>query len=179
MFRSQLLLLLIIISPIFSSYPNDSQAQIFTQLHNNYRISVNPPARCMPLMSWNWSISDTSNAWAKQCIWAHSATPNLGENLYATSIRTPNSTNFNVSTPVSLWASEKSYYYYSNNTCATGQICGHYTQLIWDTSKQLGCAFQDCPLIKNLPWSNGGTIVVCQYSAPGNVIGFKPYSSYY
>ena len=30
---------------------------------------------------------------------------------------------------VHAWSKEKQYYDYATNTCAKGQICGHYTQV--------------------------------------------------
>ncbi|KAJ0561285.1 putative CAP domain-containing protein [Helianthus annuus] len=41
---------------------------------------------------------------------------------------------------VHLWVAEKSYYDYTTNTCASGHVCRHYTQVVWRNSVQLGCA---------------------------------------
>lgn len=172
-----LILFLFLITLASATIPNPSQSQIFTDGHNNYRRSVNPPAKYMPDMTWNPSLSSSSNGWASRCIFQHSRTANVGENLYATSMRTPNATNFNPLNSVNSWGNEENYYNYYTNTCLAGYACGHYTQMIWDSSVYLGCAFQDCPIIWNIPWPNGGTIVVCQYYTPGNYIGQRPYVS--
>lgn len=37
------------------------------------------------------------------------------------------------------WDSEKQYYDYSTNSCADGQMCGHYTQNVWAGSTTVGC----------------------------------------
>ena len=68
---------------------------------------------------------------------------------------------------VNAWAEEVDYYDYQSNTCQPGKMCGHYTQLIWSSSKYLGCAKAIC--------SNKGQIWVCNYDPPGNYIGEKPY----
>ncbi|XWV26849.1 hypothetical protein QJ857_gp0201 [Tupanvirus soda lake] len=172
----RLLCLLIITSMVSATVPSATQIQTFVNSHNYYRSTVNPPARYMPTMQWSSSLATSANAWATKCRWAHSGTANVGENLYATTLRTTAS-NFNPNNAVNSWGSEKQYYNYSTNTCATGRVCGHYTQMVWDDSVNVGCAFQDCPVIQGLSWPNGGTIVVCQYSPPGNWWGEKPYLS--
>lgn len=146
-------------------------AQPFVNAHNNYRRKVNPPAKNMPMLVWADDLADNASKWAAKCQWAHSGTPGVGENIYATSVR--NDTNPN--NAVNSWDAEKSNYNYANNTCAPGAMCGHYTQLVWANSKNLGCAIQDCPKINGINWPNGGTFVVCQYTPPGNYIGQKPY----
>lgn len=155
--------------------PNSNQIENFVQVHNFFRASVNPPATLMQAMSWKTSLATTANTWAMKCIWQHSGTPNVGENLYASTVRTPISGDFNPTVSVNSWGSEKIYYDYATNTCVVGQVCGHYTQVVWNTSLFVGCAFQDCNTITGLNWPNGGTIVVCQYSPPGNWVGKKPY----
>jgi pathogenesis-related protein 1 len=50
--------------------------------------------------------------------------------------------------------------------------CGHYTQLVWRNTTQVGCGVADCApdgLLTNR------SIWVCNYSAAGNYIGQNPY----
>lgn len=175
-FLKQSLLFIISLSLVYATIPSSTQAQTFVNLHNCYRATVDPPAQSMPNIIWNSTLANSSNAWATLCRWAHSGTPGVGENLYAVTIRT-NVSNFDPRYSVNAWGAEKSDYIYSTNTCTSGRVCGHYTQMIWANSNQLGCAFQDCPVIQGIPWPNGGTIVVCEYWPPGNVYNQKPYLS--
>jgi hypothetical protein len=48
--------------------------------------------------------------------------------------------------------------------------CGHYTQVVWRNSKELGCGVSTC-------MSGGATydIWICNYSPAGNIVGQKPY----
>ncbi|XP_011016556.1 PREDICTED: pathogenesis-related protein 1B-like [Populus euphratica] len=62
---------------------------------------------------------------------------------------------------------EEAYYDYNSNSCASGQQCGHYSQVAWGNSVRLGCA--------KVTHSAGGTFIGCNYDPPGNVVGEKPY----
>jgi hypothetical protein len=148
---------------------NNNLAQAFIGAHNTYRNNVNPPATNMMPIQWSDDLATSAGQWAAKCVWAHSQKPNVGENLYASSVRTPNVSIYDPSEPVNSWGNEKTNFDYNTNTCAQGQVCGHYTQVVWANSNNVGCAVQDCPSISGIGWPNGGTIAVCQYSPPGNV----------
>ncbi|RHN71850.1 hypothetical protein MtrunA17_Chr2g0281271 [Medicago truncatula] len=69
---------------------------------------------------------------------------------------------------VKLWVNEKADYNYNSNTCASGKVCGHYTQVVWRNSQRVGCAKVRCD-------NNRGTFITCNYDPPGNYVGEKPY----
>lgn len=62
----------------------------------------------------------------------------MGENIY-TIITTDSRLASDGSDAVMLWYAESSRYDYEMNTCASGSVCGHFTQLIWKTTKRIGC----------------------------------------
>lgn len=66
------------------------------------------------------------------------------------------------------WASEKAHYDYANNRCARGKSCGHYTQMVWRTTRSVGCARAVCADTREQVW-------VCEYQPAGNWVGVKPY----
>ena len=68
---------------------------------------------------------------------------------------------------VTAWAEEEEYYDYQSNTCQPGQICGHFTQMVWHESQQVGCAKAMC--------ADKSQIWACNYHPRGNYIGEKPY----
>nr|CAD1819851.1 unnamed protein product [Ananas comosus var. bracteatus] len=68
---------------------------------------------------------------------------------------------------VNSWVSENQYYDHATNTCAQGQECGHYTQVVWRDSTMIGCARVVC--------NNGGIFITCNYYPPGNIDGQSPY----
>ncbi|XP_062014642.1 pathogenesis-related protein 1-like [Rosa rugosa] len=58
---------------------------------------------------------------------------------------------------VSMWVYEKKNYNYETKSCVGGE-CGHYLQVIWNTTTHLGCAKLRC--------NNGGTWIGCNYNPP-------------
>ena len=116
----------------------------------------------------------------KKCKMIHSHKEN-GENIFWQSpmiYKTKKSTDtkwtitkkivkVDASKPVQEWYNEIKFYNYKKNNCQKNQMCGHYTQVIWKDTKEVGCAAFSCD-DKSQLW-------VCQYSPPGNYIGQKPY----
>jgi len=76
---------------------------------------------------------------------------------------------FPVTSAVSSWWGENSYFFYNNNTCQAGQVCGHYTQVAWNTSIYLGCAIYQCNNVA-YPYT-----ILCDYG-PGGNSGGLPYT---
>uniref|UniRef100_A0A6N2MQW7 SCP domain-containing protein n=1 Tax=Salix viminalis TaxID=40686 RepID=A0A6N2MQW7_SALVM len=66
------------------------------------------------------------------------------------------------------WVSERKWYTYWSNSCAGDQECGHYTQIVWNNTKRMGCARVDC-------FRGRGVFMTCNYDPPGNFIGERPY----
>lgn len=155
--------------------PDPSQsdfARAMISAHNTIRLSASPtPNPALPVLTWSSSAAATAQAWADQCKWGHNPNRgNLGENIFAA---TPNSTP--TAGVVQGWGSEASSYDYGTNSCAPGKQCGHYTQIVWRSTTQLGCATKVCD--KNSPFSGFPTwqIWVCNYAPPGNYAGQRPY----
>jgi pathogenesis-related protein 1 len=65
---------------------------------------------------------------------------------------------------VEAWASESRDYDYKSNKCR--KVCGHYTQLVWAATKQVGCG-----VARNARRE----VWVCNYDPPGNYVGQRPY----
>ncbi|KAI2620472.1 PR-1-like protein [Hypoxylon sp. NC1633] len=89
----------------------------------------------------------------KTCNMAHSNGP-YGENL-ALGCSTAGSC-------VDMWAGEASEYDY--NSPGFGEDTGHFTQLVWRDTTDVGCGAVLCP-------GNGGWYLACEYWPRGNVIG--------
>ncbi len=155
--------------------------QEILQSHNKYRQSVKVPA-----ISWSNKLAQSSQRYSSQlaqrgCVMQHSGIKNIGENIYWASVETRSLTTSDgkvtkFSNPQAIhgqdvaeaWGNEKEYYDYASNTCQPNKQCGHYTQMIWRTTKYVGCAKSACI-------DDGGQIWVCHYSPTGNYLGQKPY----
>ncbi|HYI02601.1 CAP domain-containing protein [Hyalangium sp.] len=140
--------------------------------HNSVRISATPtPNPALPVLTWSNAAAEKAQAWADQCKWGHNPQlGNFGENIAAA---TPNS--LTTAGVVQNWASEASFYNYGTNSCAPGRQCGHYTQIVWRTTTQVGCAMKRCTQNSPLGSSTTWDFWVCDYSPPGNFAGQRPY----
>ena len=147
-----------------------------TAAHNAVRAMVQT-STALPPVTWSNQLAATAQAWASQCVdtqapaglvdHSDGATRSagfpyaVGENIFGTSgTATAQGT-------VSSWAAEKSNYNYANNSCSG--ICGHYTQIVWRNTLEIGCALVDCP---GLTYHS---TVVCNYGPAGNYNGQLPY----
>ena len=112
-----------------------------------------------------------------------------GENIFAHSTNK----NIQIEDAMRVWYdNEKEIYDYETGECNTSKVrlkndaqatCGHYTQVAWQNTKEVGCA---SALYKDRNDSNlggsvydGGSVYVCKYRVPGNVINEKPYCTNY
>lgn len=149
-----------------------------TLYHNQVRAMVdttNIAGGPLPSMQWDPNLASYAATWAAKCQSANGQLldhdPNrtnvagyayIGENIYASGGTAT------AQGAVQLWASEKANFTYPT-TCAAGQTCGHYTQIVWRDSLHVGCALQNCP---NLAYPN---TIVCDYGPGGNYQGQAPY----
>ena len=143
------------------------------QVHNCARKTVVPRASpAIPMMRWANDLQTASQTYSNQCSYQHSGAGGLGENIAAYAP-------FNASAPVLAaqnWASEQQYYTYATRSCAPNHACGHYTQMVWRSSVELGCGVTNCSV--NSPFGSSfpnWTLVVCNYRPPGNYVGQFPY----
>jgi hypothetical protein len=71
---------------------------------------------------------------------------------------------------VNLWVDERKIFvngpFPRNSTTGQWRDVGHYTQLIWRSTTEVGCA---------IAASEEDEVLVCRYLEGGNVIGEKPY----
>ena len=124
---------------------------------------------------WDPGAATIAKNWAAQCNFNHNANRgNYGENIYA-SASTTTPVPITGTDAVTDWDSEAANYTYSSNSCATGQTCGHYTQLVWRTTTAMGCGVQQCTT--NSPFNGfpNWAIEVCDFSPAGNWGGVTPY----
>eukprot|EP00798_Chlamydomonas_sp_ICE-L_P010395 gene10395-8339_t len=76
---------------------------------------------------------------------------------------------------VELWYNEGCLYDY--DTPGKDMVAGHFTQVVWRASTQIGCGLSTCP--NGVQYSGGlatnTNVLVCHYDPPGNFQGEVPY----
>lgn len=133
------------------------QRQMLTA-HNEVRAQVG-----VSRLAWSERLASRAQDWAERLLkrrqFAHRPNSNVGENLFE--IRGASAAPVQV---VKAWAAESRNYDYARNQCRG--VCGHYTQIVWASTKEVGCA---------VARGGGREVWVCNYDPPGNWVGQRPY----
>uniref|UniRef100_A0A803VHC4 Peptidase inhibitor 16 n=1 Tax=Ficedula albicollis TaxID=59894 RepID=A0A803VHC4_FICAL len=148
---------------------SDEEKKIIVDEHNKYRSQVSPPARAMMKMTWDTELEALAQSYAEKCIWDHNKERGRrGENLFAMA------PTLELEFAVEDWNGEEKFYNLTTSTCVPGQMCGHYTQVVWSNTHQIGCGAHFCEKIDGIETENMH-LLVCNYYPPGNMKGKKPY----
>jgi len=173
--------------------PESGRLAGITAAHNAVRAAVQAQPALPPLI-WNQTIADYAQQWATSLATTMCAQPQhrspvdliakgYGENLatFGASGTLKGGTASTAQQAVSAWAAEKTCWTFGtisgtetcDKTCYTNlhsDGCGHYTQVVWRGSTELGCGVATC--------KNGALtedIWICNYAPAGNFIGRAPY----
>lgn len=173
---SLLLLFCLVCARPSSAKGSGVDAMCMVQEHNALRAEIGAPK-----LRWSKPLARQAATWATTlkksgCAMRHSR-GKLGENLYWASARITTAKNKTRSAPQAItekdvaaaWASEKAWYSRASNSCNAppGKSCGHYTQMVWAKTKEIGCAKAVC--------DDNSQIWVCNYAPAGNFVGQRPY----
>ena len=126
--------------------------------HNAVRAKVKAPP-----LTWSRTLESSARQWAEKLLatgeFGHRPDSSYGQNLFEIRGRTASATQV-----VENWASEARDYDAASNRCRG--VCGHYTQIVWRNTRQVGCAVAGTA--RRQVW-------VCDYDPPGNVVGQRPF----
>ncbi|MEG4960463.1 MULTISPECIES: CAP family protein [unclassified Microcoleus] len=139
----------------------DSMAEEILNAHNQYRAEVG-----VPPLKWSDTLASHAQEWADYLAslggtLQHSQNTGEGENLWMGS-----SGYFSYTQMIETFGNEKQYFIGGifPDVSSTGkwQDVGHYTQVVWRDTTEVGCAIAS---------ANGNDILVCRYSPPANFQG--------
>lgn len=135
-------------------------ATALLEAHNRARAEVGAPP-----LSWSEGAAAQARRWAAilagRCLLEHSQGSGFGENLFMGTLGF-----YDELDGVRAWEEEKKHYAGQPLTRAMAPVVGHYTQMIWPATRELGCATSRC---------SGNLILVCNYFPPGNYLGESAY----
>uniref|UniRef100_A0A8C0GLD5 Peptidase inhibitor 16 n=1 Tax=Chelonoidis abingdonii TaxID=106734 RepID=A0A8C0GLD5_CHEAB len=162
-------LLLLLTAVELSWSLTDDDKRLIVEMHNHYRSQVSPHAADMLKISWAPDLEAFAKAYAAKCIWGHNKERGRrGENLFAITDE------MDVEVALEQWYNEHEHYNLTTSKCTVGQMCGHYTQVVWANSERIGCGMQFCKTLHGVEEPDL-YLLVCNYDPPGNVRGRKPY----
>ncbi len=114
-------------------------------------------------LAWSERLAARAQEWADFLLaskkFVHRPNPIYGENLFEIT-----GGGASAAEVVNDWAGESRDYDYKSNKCRG--VCGHYTQIVWSTTKEVGCG---------VARGGGREVWVCNYDPPGNWVGKRPY----
>ena len=117
-------------------------------LHNSYRAQ-----HCVPPLTWSKELAAAAQKWADNCLAMHdSKRGHIGENIAWGGDRT-------IESSIEAWYGEVKNYNFARPGTSSG--VGHFTQIVWKNTKQIGCGVSKCFLGTVRYW-------VCQYSPQAN-----------
>jgi pathogenesis-related protein 1 len=125
-------------------------------------------------LTWNNELSAYAQEWANYLVYSNNNeiehrsslgknTRDFGENIFWGS----NFDSFSVLNASESWYEEKGAYIYQPVSYSNFHGTGHYTQMVWGNTKQIGVGVAK--------GTDGSIIVVANYYPAGNVIGMLPY----
>lgn len=138
--------------PAKAEKKSSSVAQRWVDAHNRYRAK-----HCAAPLTWSKKLADIAQKWAntlkaKGCAFEHSPGAKYGENLAGGT-----SGALDPEGATAMWYDEIKKYNFKKG--GFSMETGHFTQVVWTTTKQVGCGQVTC---------KGMDIYVCNYDPPGN-----------
>jgi hypothetical protein len=147
--------------------PTQAMAAEILEAHNQYRRQV-----AVPDLVWSEELAQDAQRWSDQLAamggqqLEHSQDRNdQGENLWMGT-----SGYYSPTDMVKGWGAEIQYFRMGNfpdvSTTGNWTDVGHYTQMVWRNTTEVGCAKAS---------AGGNDILTCRYRSPGNYQGERPY----
>ncbi|KAK4614941.1 putative pathogenesis-related protein [Fulvia fulva] len=162
--------------PLPKESGDQSYAHYAVNHHNKHRQNHTFDGRPTQMIRWNLTAVRTARKVAELCIFAHKMDQDgggYGQNL-AAGYKASNISG----TITDLWynnevAAYRNLYGQAQPSYDNFGAWGHFSQVVWDGSTQLGCYTADCSAkgLQNVGGSVPPYLTVCNYYPPGNFGG--------
>ncbi|CAK9298291.1 unnamed protein product [Gordionus sp. m RMFG-2023] len=159
---TSLLNILMLLLNTEAKIPDKKEIKSILNTHNKYRAYVNPASSAMFKLRWSSEGAIKAQAMTKRCIFNHSSLDRDraiskysegGQNLFLSR----GTFVWNWNDIIKSWHDEVSDFTFGVHRNTT---TGHYTQVVWGTTQEVGCAMTQC---------NADKIYACNYYPSGNI----------
>jgi uncharacterized protein YkwD len=146
---------------------SSAEAAEALRFHNEARTEVG-----VAPLTWSATLAAYAQAWADQlaatgCKPGHRPRQGEWKQVYGENISWGKGQDYLALDASKSWYSEKKEFTYGPLSSDNWYPTGHYTQMVWRNTKQVGIGKANCP--------DGTMIVVANYNPAGNILGQKPY----
>lgn len=166
--------------------PTEEEKKLIVEEHNRFRQKVargletrgnpgpQPAASNMNDLKWNDEIAQIAQVWASQCQFSHDKCRNTAKYAVGQNIAMSGGTGNkfpDVVSLIKLWENEvKDFNYNQGITPGNFGKVGHYTQVVWANTKEIGCGS-----IKYIENGWHYQTLICNYGPAGNYMGQPVY----
>ncbi|VDL17576.1 unnamed protein product [Hymenolepis diminuta] len=143
-------------------------------MHNELRRKVargqlpgQPPSNKLKDLKWNPELARMAQAFTDTCRIGHNSYEERKTKTFQM-VGQNYATYSTIDKCVNSWIDEYKDYNYNFNNCSS--VCGHYTQMVWASTTDLGCGLSQCYYL-----GNKQNFLVCHYGPSGNYEDERPY----
>ncbi|XP_063606364.1 uncharacterized protein LOC134781210 [Penaeus indicus] len=178
---------------------SEAEKQEILEAHNTLRAKVargeeiagdagpQPTGADIRELVWNDELAQVAQAWAEQCKGGHdgyakrricSRNYAVGQNVFRKWGQNPESV---WAEAIQSWYKEvanmpNTYVDKFSGSPPSGKMIGHYTQLVWGATNEIGCGAVEFSSIKSSHTYSESKIYVCNYGRNGNSINSPVYT---
>jgi uncharacterized protein YkwD len=111
-------------------------------------------------VTWSQELADYAAGHAAKCVTQHSSSP-YGENIAG------GVSDVDLAALYQMWANEAASYDFNNPRWS--ETTGHFTQIVWKATTEIGCAWKACSPGSIFDEQYGNSLLlVCEYKSGGN-----------
>lgn len=171
----------------FGTFASGQTADQWVSAHNNYRRNLtgfDGKPTSSPDLVWSATLASDAQDWANKLAASPEGMlrhrPNSNESqspdarAWGENLAWGSSPTYSGLDGLTDWYNEKPFFDTATSKCTAGNPCGHYTQVISQLSREVGCA----TAVRSTD-PNAGVFIVCNYSPHGNTQQNGAYAELY